>query len=130
MFIESQLAFLLPYVLKDGRLIFKNSCRIGLSTELPRFTLMNTKRSLNTDSDAPPNVAVYFPGGRKDYLVLTKHKSGPDEIDRIEVDCRYTGHLAGEPGACAAVTGCVGREDVELTILSSQYRLVFLQFSL
>ena len=33
-------------------------------------------------------------------------------------DCRYIGHLRSEPEACLAMTGCVGSEDVEFTILS------------
>merc|ERR1719189_3331142 len=33
-------------------------------------------------------------------------------------DCRYIGHLRSEPEACVAMTGCVGSEDVEFTILS------------
>ena len=31
------------------------------------------------------------------------------------------GHLEKEVSSCAAMTGCLGREDVEVTILSKQY---------
>ena len=31
------------------------------------------------------------------------------------------GHLEKEGSSCAAMTGCLGREDVEVTILSKQY---------
>ena len=35
--------------------------------------------------------------------------------------CHYNGHLAGDPGATVALTGCPGgAEDVEFTILSEQ----------
>ena len=34
-------------------------------------------------------------------------------------NCHYLGHLANEPEACVAVTGCVGSEDVDFTILSA-----------
>ena len=38
----------------------------------------------------------------------------------IGVDnCHYLGHLANEPEACVAVTGCIGSEDVDFTILSA-----------
>ena len=36
-----------------------------------------------------------------------------------EERCHYIGHLAGEPEACVAMTGCVGSEDVEFSILST-----------
>ena len=37
----------------------------------------------------------------------------------ILAECHYFGHLAFERAACVAVTGCVGLEDLELTIMSS-----------
>ena len=33
--------------------------------------------------------------------------------------CHYFGHLENEPQACVAMTGCVGSEDIEFTILSA-----------
>merc|ERR1712241_829297 len=36
-----------------------------------------------------------------------------------EERCHYFGHLANEPEACVAMTGCVGSEDVEFMILSA-----------
>ena len=33
--------------------------------------------------------------------------------------CNFFGHLANEPEACVAMTGCIGSGDVEFTILSS-----------
>jgi len=37
--------------------------------------------------------------------------------------CVYFGHLANEPEACVAMTGCPGSEDVEFTILSTHNEL-------
>ena len=49
-----------------------------------------------------------------DVLILPGHQGIPN----VE-QCVYFGHLANEPDACVAMTGCAGSEDVELTILST-----------
>ena len=41
-----------------------------------------------------------------------------DRIGQVEA-CNYIGHLEKDPEACVAMTGCVGSEDVEFTILSN-----------
>ena len=33
-------------------------------------------------------------------------------------DCNFIGHLANEPDSCVAMTGCLGYEDVDFTIMS------------
>ena len=44
----------------------------------------------------------------------------------ITKECSYIGHLAGEPNACLALTGCPGLDDyVELTILSEHFPGIF-----
>ena len=40
-----------------------------------------------------------------------------DRIAQVEY-CNYIGHLENDPEACVAMTGCIGSEDVEFTILS------------
>ena len=50
----------------------------------------------------------------QDVLILPGHQG----ISNVE-QCVYSGHLANEPEACVAMTGCAGSEDVELTILST-----------
>ena len=41
-------------------------------------------------------------------------------------ECNYIGHLASEPEACLALTGCPGLDDyVELTILSEHFPGIF-----
>ena len=37
-----------------------------------------------------------------------------------EDDCTYLGYLENEIDACVAMTGCIGLEDVEFTILSKR----------
>ena len=67
----------------------------------------------------PLCVSVTFPDGYKDDLVLSKfHANEEDRIANVE-HCNYIGHLAKEPEACVAVTGCFGSENVHLTILSA-----------
>ena len=114
----------------------------------PRFSLISDRSANGT-----PIIAVTFPNGHSDTLVLTQFVDGdgsqkpatsggiffpteipeipesesrdggiffPTEIPEIPEprDCRYIGHLRSEPEACLAMTGCVGSEDVEFTILS------------
>ena len=67
----------------------------------------------------PLCVSVTFPDGYKDDLVLSKfHANEEDRIANVE-HCNYIGHLAKEPEACVAMTGCFGSENVHLTILSA-----------
>ena len=47
-------------------------------------------------------------------LILPGHHGIPN----VE-QCVYFGHLANEPEACVAMTGCAGSEDVEFTIFSA-----------
>ena len=66
-----------------------------------------------------PSVSVTFPDGHKDTLVLNKfYANEEDRMANVE-GCNFIGHLENEPEACVAMTGCVGFEDVEFTILST-----------
>merc|ERR1711988_406501 len=84
------------------------------STLAPRFTLL--ERSLKN----VPSIAITFPDGYEDILMLNIFESNSGDGNRIigEDECHYFGHLANEPEACVAATGCVGSEDMEFTILS------------
>ena len=80
----------------------------------PRIDLVQ-ERSFN----GAPIVGVTFPDGYKDHLELSIfYGNQVDRISGIE-RCHYIGHLANEPEACVAMTGCVGSEDVEFTIFST-----------
>merc|ERR1719367_1470677 len=79
----------------------------------PSFSLINDRSANGT-----PIIAVTFPNGHSDTLVLTQFVDGDGSQKPTSRDCRYIGHLRSEPEACLAMTGCVGSEDVEFTILS------------
>ena len=66
------------------------------------------------DNGTPPSVVIAFPDGYTDTLVLNHYYSDEDNVE----GCHFLGHLANDREACVAMTGCVGQEDVELTILS------------
>merc|ERR1711899_272317 len=65
--------------------------------------------------DGIPRVEVTFADGFKDTLVLRRYSSNKKFT---EVNCNFVGHLAKEKNALVAMTGCLGEEDVELTIQS------------
>ena len=65
-----------------------------------------------------PIVTVTFPNGHEDTLILDRHYSlEEDRIKQVEA-CNYIGHLEKDTDACVAMTGCIGLEDVEFTIMS------------
>ena len=72
-----------------------------------------------------PKVAVTFPDGYSDIMVLQKHKFDGKFKNQFEeqngdddMDCNYFGHLSNETDACVAMTGCIGSEDVVFSIMS------------
>merc|ERR1711935_486269 len=80
----------------------------------PTFTF-SEERSFN----GAPSVSIAFPDGYKDTLVLERYYANEEErMERTEA-CHYIGHLANEREACVAMTGCVGSEDVQFTIMST-----------
>jgi len=83
---------------------------VAFTLNTPTFTLLDSR------SDAPipiPNIFVTFPDGYSDNLVLNRFYS-ENEAD----GCHFLGHLENEQEACVAMTGCIGSEDVEFTIMS------------
>merc|ERR1719228_570386 len=94
-------------------LAFGYSNGIGDFRGAPQLSLIQERTA-----NGAPSVSITFPDGHKDMLVM--HRFFGNEEDRMvnEERCHYSGHLANEPEACVAMTGCVGREDVEFTILS------------
>ena len=67
-----------------------------------------------------PTINVTFSDGYMDTIVLWKHYSNKEQKRNTgnDKDCNYLGHLLHEREACVAMTGCVGKEDVVLTIMS------------
>ena len=62
----------------------------------------------------PPKISITFPDGYTDNLILDHFY--PEE-DKIE-GCQFIGHLEKEQEACVAMSGCIGSEDVQFTIMS------------
>ena len=61
---------------------------------------------------------VTFPNF-EDVMLLKRFYLNPtEEIERVE-SCRFVGHLESNPKSSIALTGCVGQEDVLITIISS-----------
>ena len=80
----------------------------------PTFTFSEER-----SSNGAPSVSVAFPDGYKDTLVLERYYANEEErMERTEA-CHYIGHLANEREACVAMTGCIGSEDVQFTIMST-----------
>merc|ERR1711971_1167303 len=100
-------------VIVAALIAFCYSAKIQDPKPAPRFALVGD-RSIN----GVPTVSVTFPNGHEDTLILDRHYSfEEDRIGQVEA-CNYIGHLEKDPEACVAMTGCVGSEDVEFTILS------------
>ena len=74
---------------------------------------------IEKNSNGAPSIGITFSDGHKDILLLYKFYSNEEERKVGVERCHYNGHLENEPEACVAMTGCVGTEDVELTIFSS-----------
>lgn len=52
-------------------------------------------------------------------MVLHRYFANEEEERKEAEDkCHYVGHLANEPQACVAMTGCPGEQDIDLTIMS------------
>ena len=96
-------------------LIFIAALAVPILGEVPTFTL-DLERSINRS----PSVTVTFPDGYQDTLILSKFYTNEEvKMEGEEDTCAYIGHLANEPEACVAMTGCFGQEDVQFSIFSS-----------
>ena len=86
---------------------------IGQILGTPRFTLVQDR-----SANGAPSVLIVFPDGYKDTLILKQYYANEEERMARSEACHYIGHLANEHKACVAMTGCVGSQDVQFTILS------------
>merc|ERR1712086_619421 len=100
-----------------GLIAISYSARLSGPKETPSFVLVE-ERSLN----GSPSIAVTFPDGYQDTLVLNKFYANEQNRMASKERCHYIGHLENEVTACVAVTGCVGSQDVQFTILSKHAR--------
>ena len=80
-----------------------------------RFSVIEKRSKVSS-----PSINVTFSDGYMDTIVLWKHYSNEEQKRSTESDrdCNYLGHLLHEKEACVAMTGCVGKEDLVLTIMS------------
>ena len=69
--------------------------------------------------DSSPAILVTFLDGYTDRLILHKHYFNDDDRMTVDNKCHYFGHLAIERDACVAMTGCVGGDDIDFTIMST-----------
>merc|ERR1712172_424422 len=90
-----------------------NSARLSGPEETPSFVLVEER-----SSNEAPSIVVTFPDGYQDVLVLSKFYANKQNRIASKERCHYIGHLANELTACVAMTGCVGSQDVQFTILS------------
>merc|ERR1712018_68304 len=77
--------------------------------EKPTSTLLQGR-----SDNGSPSVSITFPDGHTDNLILSHFY---DEENRPE-GCHFSGHLEKDSEACVGMTGCIGSEDVEFSILS------------
>merc|ERR1712172_23523 len=90
-----------------------NSARLSRQKETPSFVLVEER-----SSNGEPSIVVTFSDGYQDVLVLSKFYANKQNRIAAKERCHYIGHLANELTACVAMTGCVGSQDVQFTILS------------
>merc|ERR1712008_667614 len=89
------------------------SARLSEPKETPSFVLVEER-----SSNEAPSIVVTFPDGYQDVLVLSKFYANKQNRIASKERCHYIGHLANELTACVAMTGCIGSQDVQFTILS------------
>merc|ERR1712172_402987 len=90
-----------------------NSARLSGQKETPSFVIVEER-----SSNGAPSIVVTFSDGYQDVLVLSKFYANKQNRIAAKERCHYIGHLANELTACVAMTGCVGSQDVQFTILS------------
>merc|ERR1711971_943755 len=90
-----------------------NSARLSGQKETPSFVLVEER-----SSNGAPSIVVTFSDGYQDVLVLSKFYANKQNRIASKERCHYIGHLANELTACVAMTGCIGSQDVQFTILS------------
>ena len=69
--------------------------------------------------DGSPNVQITFPNSYTDKLILNRYYLNEEEEQAGAEHCNYVGYLEVEREACVAMTGCLGKENIEFTIMSA-----------
>jgi len=112
---ETEKSVIMKFLLALTLIAVASAAKINYHMEpySTKFTLLE-ERSAN----GAPTVTITFPDGYTDTLVLSKYYSSEEDRMAGAEACHYVGHLANERDACAAMTGCIGSEDIDLTIMS------------
>jgi len=105
--------FKMRFLVIASLIAISNSARLSGQKETPSFVLVEERSSNGT-----PSIVVTFSDGYQDVLVLSKFYANKQNRIASKERCHYIGHLANELTACVAMTGCVGSQDVQFTILS------------
>ena len=79
----------------------------------------STRNKLLLHCEDAPDEEVGLCGTMQQEFVTGEGVEDIEGIEEEEDTCAYVGHLANEPEACVAMTGCFGQEDVEFSIASS-----------
>jgi len=94
--------------------LFLNLCHGTQTGTVPKFEI-SEERTL----DGAPSVVVTFPDGYTDTVLLSRHYANDEDRLARNDDCNFIGHLTNEPETCVAMTGCLGSDDIDFTIMSS-----------
>ena len=84
-------------------------------TGLPEVNVKESK-SLN----GIPTIGITFSDGFQDNFVLERHYMSDTDRMMKTIHCNFIGHLANDPEACVAVTGCPGTK-MEFSINSGKF---------
>ena len=83
--------------------IGKSFLQETIFTGLPEVIVKESK-SLN----GIPTIGITFSDGFQDNFVLERHYMSDTDRMMKRIHCNFIGHLANDPEACVAVTGCPG----------------------
>lgn len=81
---------------------------------VPKFQQLEDR-----SEDGSPIVEITFPNSYTDKLILNRYYLNEEEEQAGAEHCNYVGHLELDQEACVAMTGCIGTDDVEFTIMST-----------
>jgi len=113
--------------LNIGHVQSKQVPQIGLQQQLqadeslPKFEHLAPTPGVGDEN--VPNIRVTFPNGATDQLILWHHRFNDEDAAQSE-DCVYFGKLSNDPDCCVAVTGCIGTEDIEISISSGVHNTI------
>eukprot|EP00095_Tigriopus_kingsejongensis_P006351 maker-scaffold390_size186308-snap-gene-0.34 protein:Tk06351 transcript:maker-scaffold390_size186308-snap-gene-0.34-mRNA-1 annotation:"polymorphic outer membrane protein g i family" len=73
-----------------------------------------------------PKMSIHYSLHESDQILLAPHDPMPDVPKERKSSCNYLGRLANDTRATLAVTGCLGIEPTEVTVLGTRHKGAFL----